>query len=377
MTKVFVSGVFDMLHSGHVEFLRRAAEHGDLHVSVGSDSTVRDLKGRRPIYSEHERLHLVRSLKYVERAFIASGTGKCDFEEELNAVKPDLLLVNHDGDTPQKRALCDRLGIDYRVLDRSPARGLPRRSTSEIRAKARMPYRIDLAGGWLDQPWVSSVVAGPVITASVEPTCEFLSRGGMATSTRDQALRLWGADLPLGEPQELAKILFACDNWPGRDHVSGSQDALGIVLPGVNRLAYGGHYWPDDIRSSTDESVLIWLERHIRLLPLFPRAPEFSVLSEVNVRKRFVSDLSQAAMNCWDAILAADLTRFAAAVTASFDAQVAMFPRMANDPIERAMHEQGQQALGMKISGAGGGGYLILVVPEATDTGIPLRIRRP
>ena len=54
--KVFVSGCYDLLHSGHVEFFRQAAEYGDLYVGIGSDKTIEGYKHHKTIYSEQERL---------------------------------------------------------------------------------------------------------------------------------------------------------------------------------------------------------------------------------------------------------------------------------------------------------------------------------
>lgn len=111
----FVSGCFDMLHAGHVEFLQRAAQFGRLHVAVGSDRTVEELKGRTPTFTEDERLFMVRALGCVESAFISSGAGPLDFEAELRALRPDVFVVNDDGATPAKARLCEELGIEYRV----------------------------------------------------------------------------------------------------------------------------------------------------------------------------------------------------------------------------------------------------------------------
>ena len=54
--KVFVSGCYDLLHSGHVEFFRQASLYGDLYVGIGSDKTIAALKGHKTMYSEQERL---------------------------------------------------------------------------------------------------------------------------------------------------------------------------------------------------------------------------------------------------------------------------------------------------------------------------------
>ena len=87
--KVFVSGCYDLLHSGHIAFFKEASKYGDLYVGLGSDSTIEDLKGRKTINSEYERLYMVKSIKYVEDAFINSGSGIIDFEEEIKKLKPD------------------------------------------------------------------------------------------------------------------------------------------------------------------------------------------------------------------------------------------------------------------------------------------------
>ena len=81
--KVFVSGCFDLLHSGHVEFFREAAKYGDLYVALGSDKTVFELKGRLPVNSEQERLFMVKSLSFVKDAFISRGSGILDFSTKL------------------------------------------------------------------------------------------------------------------------------------------------------------------------------------------------------------------------------------------------------------------------------------------------------
>jgi cytidyltransferase-like protein len=131
--KVFVSGCFDMLHSGHVEFFRRASKYGDLYVSIGSDKTVRELKNRPTICSEKERLFMVGSIKYVYKAFIARGSGQLDFLKKVKKINPDYFIVNKDGDKPEKRELCRKLNIKYVVLKRSSAKGITPRSTTEIR----------------------------------------------------------------------------------------------------------------------------------------------------------------------------------------------------------------------------------------------------
>lgn len=213
--KVFVSGCYDMLHSGHVAFFEEAARYGDLYVSLGSDRTIFDLKGRRTINPENERLYMVKALRCVKEAWVSSGSGILDFEHELRELHPDIFFVNTDGYTPVKKSLCDELGIALIVSQRQPSAGLPVRSTTALRQECRIPYRVELCGGWLDQPAVNCFCHGAVLTISIEPTQDFNDRSGMATSSRKKAIELWQTAIPAGNREQLAKLLFCVDNPPG------------------------------------------------------------------------------------------------------------------------------------------------------------------
>ena len=373
---VLVSGTFDLLHSGHVRFFQTAAAYGELHVGVGSDRTVAALKGRPPITSEGERLFMVNALAAVSSAFVSSGAGYLDFEPEMRALRPDVFVVNHDGDHPDKAALCRELGTEYVVLDRVPEDGLPERSTTALRAGSRMPFRIDLCGGWLDQPFVSREHPGSVVTLSLEPTEEFNSRSGMASSTRRAAIELWGDHLPTGDPAKLAQVLFACDNPPGTTEVSGSQDAIGIVYPGLAQAHYAGHYWPARIDRLCDEDALQFVEQALYLVPLDPRSEGYDVLGKTHIDKRSAKALATAADACWAAINARDIHAFGRSLRDGLDAQIAMFPAMMTPQVEQMIDAYRSQTLGWKISGAGGGGYLILVSDHPLDGATRIKARR-
>lgn len=153
--KVFVSGCFDMVHSGHIAFLQEASQYGDLYIGLGSDKTIRELKGRDTINSEDERMYILSALRCVHKVIVNSGSGLLDFAEEMKKLSPDIFIVNEDGHTPDKEKLCKDLGIEYKVLKRIPHASLPARSTTALRAFKPIPYRIDIAGTWIDQPYVS------------------------------------------------------------------------------------------------------------------------------------------------------------------------------------------------------------------------------
>lgn len=374
--KVFVSGCYDLLHSGHVAFFQQAAKYGDVYVALGSDRTVFELKGRPPVNSEQERLFMVKSVACVKDAMISRGSGLLDFADELTAIRPDVFIVNEDGNIPAKRELCQTLDIEYVVLHRVPEAGLTARSTTDLRAVDTMPYRIDVAGGWLDQPFVSKLHPGAVITISLEPTIEFNERSGMATSTRRKAIELWGKRLPPGSPEKLAKILFAYDNPPGTTEVSGSQDTIGIIYPGLNKADYAGKYWPERIQSVQDETVLQFIEQSLYLMPIGQRPNEFHVLENTRLTADGARALAQATESCWAAILQKDRPAFGRFFRDSFEAQIAMFPNMLTPTIQMLIEQYGPQALGWKISGAGGGGYVIFVAEQPIPDAVRVIIRR-
>ena len=374
--KVFVTGCFDLLHSGHVEFFREAAQYGDLYVAIGSDRTIYGLKGRMTVNSEQERLFMVKAVSWVHDAFISQGSGIIDFETELREMRPDYFVVNSDGNISEKRKLCQELGIEYVILERKPYEGLEARSTTALLERDYLPYRIDLAGGWLDQPYVSKHYPGPVVTISLEPTLEFNERSGMASSTRRHARELWGVKIPPGNYEKLAKILFCYDNPPGTKIISGSQDSIGLVYPGLAYAYYEGEYWPKRIEHRLDESLLCFVENALYLIPLGPRYSDYDVLADTVFDRERAKALADAADGHWDAILNQDIVKFGRTLRAVFDAQVAMFPHMMNERVSALINEYRDRALGWKLSGAGGGGYLILASDKPIQDAVRILARR-
>lgn len=201
---------------------------------------------------------MVKSIRYVTDAFVNRGSGILDFELDIRDLQPEKCVVNEDGHSFAKEKLCNELGIEYIVLERIPEAGLPPRSTTQIRGGvgSQLPYRLYLAGTWIDQPSVSSIKPGWAITISLEPIIEYNERSGMSTSTRNAAKAIWPYQLPLEKPEKLAIILFSVENKPGNALISGAQDAIGICVPALTRHFYNGQYWPEKIEKNYDETVL-------------------------------------------------------------------------------------------------------------------------
>jgi len=374
--KVFVSGCYDMLHSGHVAFFEEASEYGDLYVGIGSDKTINTLKARKTVNTDAERLYMVKALKVVKDAWINQGGGLMDFLDEFKALKPDIFFVNADGHTPDKENLCKEMGIEYVVSKRIPHGNLPTRSTTALRQECKIPYRIDLAGGWLDQPYVSSYSSGSVLTICIEPDYEFNDRSGMSTSSRKKAIELWQTDIPDGDKEKLAKTLFCFENPPGSKYISGSQDSLGITMPGLNRFHYEGNYWPTEIESINDSDLLDWIEQHIWMIPLYPRNDNYDVLANKNIDEAGAKRLSGATAKCWQALRDRNAKEVGESMTESFEAQIAMFPNMLTHGVIEQIEQYKDKVFGWKLSGAGGGGYLIFFSEHTVENAIQIRIRR-
>ena len=286
----------------------------------------------------------------------------------------------------EKEQFCKERGIEYVVLQRTPAEGLKARSSTDLKAATcEIPTRLDLAGTWIDQPYVSCYAPGWALTISLEPTFEIRERCGLSTSTRNMIKKIWPVKLPDMNPEMLAKLVFCFENDPERSDgiISGAQDSIGICVPGLCRHYYNNRFWPEKIETCYDEDILSWLEQHLVMIPMEPRRPGCSVVEGKDITETKVKALAKAADDCWNAIMSRDLKAFAAAFKASFEAQVAMFPAMIHPSLE--CKDEGSESvekvesiqqvidrwsavpgvLAWKMPGAGGGGYLACVVEDA------------
>ena len=291
-----------------------------------------------------------------------------DFVPTVDFLKPDILVVNEDGASEEKRKFCEERGMEYVVLKRDPHEGLEAHSSTAIKEQlCRIPTRLDLAGTWIDQPYVSCYAPGWAITISLEPTFEVRERCGLSTSTRNMIKKIWPLELPDMEPETLARLVFCYENNPERSDgiISGAQDSIGICIPGLCRHYYDNQYWPEKIETCNDEAVLSWLESHLVMIPMEPRKLGCSVVEGKDITLPKVQALAKAADDCWEAIMNKDLEAFAAAYKASFDAQVAMFPAMIQGTVPSYIEKYEKLVKADKMPGAGGGGYLACVVEDA------------
>ena len=367
--KVLVSGCFDVLHSGHIAFLEKAAEFGDLYVCLGSDANIRLLKGHSSHFNQEERLYMLQAIRFVKETRIATGTGLLDFEDDIKTIRPDILIVNNDSALSEKKELCEKNGIELICLQRIPKSGLPARSSSGVKKTlAALPYRLCLAGGWVDQPWINSVSPGSVVVVQIEPTLEFSLRSGMATSTRQHWERLMPINAQITDHEKLARILFGVENPPGTKYVAGSQDSIGLTYPGINRLDYDNSFWPNKIESCFDESVFTWLEQSLAIIPLFERPPGYDPLTRQNLKKDLISQLGMTGKNCYEAILEKDIKKFGASLTATHDLWREILPNTTTSEIDKELNSYNKQGFGRTTSGCGGGYIFVATQDELPNS---------
>jgi cytidyltransferase-like protein len=175
MTRVFVSGFYDILHAGHLQFFREARALGDhLTVSFASAEVLWRHKQRRLSLPDEHKRALLAALEMVDEVVIGTGLEEgLDFQDEFLRRRPDILAVTADDRYPAaKQALCARIGARYVVLPKTPPQFDPI-STTEIvrwiRAPQEAPLRVDFAGGWLDVPRFARP-DGYIVNCAIAPT---------------------------------------------------------------------------------------------------------------------------------------------------------------------------------------------------------------
>ena len=117
---VLASGVFDLLHLGHVKFLEEAKKAGgknaELIVIIARDSTVQETKGMKPIMPESQRRALVESLKVVDEAVL--GFENFDIDDVIDRIKPDVIALGYDQAAMERRVreYVDKHGLNVKVV---------------------------------------------------------------------------------------------------------------------------------------------------------------------------------------------------------------------------------------------------------------------
>ncbi len=248
-----------------------------------------------------------------------------------------------------------------------------------------IPYRMALAGGWIDQPFVSRWNPSPpgsMVVVALEPTFRFMDRSGMATGTRYVALRLWQGKLPQRDPAELVRELYAEENR-GKPEPSGSQDMIGLIYPGVSRLdfdvSHEGGVFPTHVESNNDPGIARWLERVIRMVPVAPRPEGYNPLGVKNLNSQWICRLGRSGKDCYDAILCRDAQALGASMHECMKCWEAIVPQTVRHPtltvdLPALLVYYQSRYPGAMYSGCGGG-YLYVVSEEEVPGSLRIRVR--
>jgi len=221
-----------------------------------------------------------------------------------------------------------------------------------------------------------------MVVVALEPTCRFMDRCGMGTSTRKVALELWNGALPDGNPAELVRELYAAENQ-GKAEPSGAQDMAGLLYPGVNRLdfdyAYEGGYFPVHVESNNAPDIARWLEGVIHMVPVAQRPPGYDPLGEKNLDPEWISRLGQSGKDCFDAILAKDVKALGASMNECMRCWEAILPYTVRHPmitidLLAILGYYQSRCAGAMYSGCGGG-YIYAVSEREVPGSIRVKVR--
>ena len=248
-----------------------------------------------------------------------------------------------------------------------------------------IPHRLQLAGGWIDQPFISRHNPDPfgsMVVVQIQPDFRPMDRSGIASGTRQIAMDLWKGKLPNRPPGELVRELYEVENR-GKTEPSGSQDMIGLVYPGINRLDYDfkvhGGVFPSHIESCNSRKVARWLGSVLHLLPVEPRPEGYSPLGVRNLTPKWVASLGRSGRDCYDAIVKRDATALGASLNLTMKCWETLLPHVVRHPSLRVdlmplLKAYQRQYPGAMYSGCGGG-YLIVVSEKPVPGSLKIEVR--
>lgn len=248
-----------------------------------------------------------------------------------------------------------------------------------------IPNRLQLAGGWIDQPFISQhnpKPPGSMVVVQIEPDFRPMDRSGIASGTRAIAMKLWHGKLPNRPLDELVCELYEAENQ-GKAEPSGSQDMIGLIYPGVNRLDYDYHVrggiFTSHIESCNRPKVGRWLSKVLHLLPVEPRPEGYNPLGKKNLEPKWVARLGQSGKDCYDAIVRRDAKALGASLNLNMKCWETLLPQVVRHPLLRVdlmpiLKAYQNQYLGAMYSGCGGG-YLIVVSEQAVPGAFQVNVR--
>lgn len=260
------------------------------------------------------------------------------------------------------------------------------KNSSLSKVLGKIPNRLQLAGGWIDQPFISRChlePPGSMVVVQIEPDFRPMDRSGIASGTRAVAMKLWKGEVPKNRPfAKLVCELYVAEN-KGKATPSGSQDMIGLIYPGVNRLDYDirfeGGIFPAHIESCNSPRVARWLEKVLHLIPVGPRPSGYNPISKRNLDPEWVARLSQSGRDCYNAIVKLDARALGASLNLNMKCWEILLPFTVRHPLIKVdlmalLKAYQRQYPGAMYSGCGGG-YLIVVSNKPVPGAFKIKVR--
>ena len=258
-------------------------------------------------------------------------------------------------------------------------------SNSLTKFLGAIPNRLQLAGGWIDQPFVSRhnpKPPGSMVVVQIEPNFRPMDRSGIASGTRAVAMNLWNGRIPRRPLAELTRELYEAEN-KGKAEPSGSQDMIGLIYPGISRLDYDfnveGGVFPAHIESLNDARSARWLERVLHLLPVEPRPEGYSPLGKKKLDPRWIARLGQSGRDCFEAIQQRDVMALGRSFNLTMKCWATLLPHIVRHPLIKLdlvglLRAYQRQYPGAMFSGCGGG-YLLVASKERVPGAFNVDVR--
>lgn len=248
-----------------------------------------------------------------------------------------------------------------------------------------IPHRLALAGGWIDQPFVSMRNPSPpgsMVVVSLEPDRWFMDRAGIASGTRKVALRIWNGVLPDRPREELVRELYQAEN-EGCPEPSGSQDMIGLIYPGVSRLDYDaaheGGYFPVHVESDCATGIARWLESVLQLVPISQRPEGYNPLGVKHLDPVWIERLGQSGRRCFEAIIGRNVLALGESMNLCMQCWEAILPHTVRHPtvlidLKAILASFQSRYPGAMYSGCGGG-YLIVASQNDVPGSLRVKVR--
>ncbi|WP_438481707.1 adenylyltransferase/cytidyltransferase family protein [Oleiharenicola lentus] len=348
MKRIFVSGCYDIIHAGHVQFFEEARALGDhLTVCFASADVLWFHKKRRSSLPDEHKQGLLAALRMVDEVVIGTGLDEgIDFREHFLRLRPHVLAVTEDDKyAPLKRALCAEIGATYIVLPKTPPKFAPVSTTQIVKfiqAPQDAPLRVDFGGGWLDVPRYAREGAY-IVNCAISPTVSLREWG----YERNAGLGGSGAWALLNGKEGVASELDLGVGW--QDPAVIKETGLCVWQSGARPVL--------EIKHSAD-----FLKGR---LAVYWSGKQHCTPSVVDQSRNY-DNIAKAGALARAGVWAADIHKIAEGVRTSYAVQRAenMDP-LPGDPASSALPELAAcKPLAWKYCGGGFGGYAVYLFAE-------------